>query len=78
MYGGSEKMKCSGCGGSDFEPGSVKAVGSSVTWDMSFRPMNTKFFTLKSPDIVITPYLCIKCGQVSFMGDMEKVKKVRK
>lgn len=58
-----EHKQCQRCGGTQLEPGTLGSSG------VVFRPQNTKFFSLKTNDIVLKANMCVECGHVEFVGD---------
>ena len=59
--------KCPICGSERIEPGNIRSTGK-----IYFRPENTKFLSLKTPDIEIKANLCLECGNVNLIADAHK------
>ncbi len=69
----SEEKKCLRCGGSHLEPGWAQSTGK-----IYFRPTNTKFLMLKSADVEVNANMCMDCGSLELVGDVEKAKSLVK
>ena len=63
------KRKCPSCGSENLEPGKIESTGR-----VYFRPKNTKFLTLKNPNIEIEGNICTECGHVMLVADKGKTK----
>ena len=59
--------KCLRCGGTQLEPGRIQSRGK--VW---FKPDNAKFFTFNTSDVQVRAALCLDCGTVDLVGDIEK------
>jgi hypothetical protein len=60
--------RCLRCGGERMEPGALQAHGG-----LSFYPANCTFWTL-TPHVAIQAFLCLDCGNLELVGDLEKAK----
>ena len=63
------ERKCSRCGDSRVESGFLEATGRT-----SFKPEHTKFLTLHTSDVSVRAYLCLGCGAIDLVGDVEKAR----
>lgn len=64
----SHERKCSECGGTELEPGSIQSTGK-----IYFRPANAKFLTFRTADIEVKANVCIACGHVQLVANVEKL-----
>ena len=62
------EVKCSRCGGIDFESGSIHSTGK-----VHFRPAHAKFLTLHTGDIAVNASVCVNCGHVELVADVKKL-----
>jgi len=60
-------LKCSRCGGSNLEPGSIQSFGKIL-----FRPDNIKFVTLKA-GLQVAVEVCLDCGNVQMMVEAQEL-----
>jgi hypothetical protein len=60
--------KCSQCGGTDLEPGSIQSTGK-----VYFRPANAKFLTLSTGGAVVNANVCLSCGHIDLVADVKKL-----
>src|SRR5262245_62134959 len=58
--------RCLRCCGERMEPGGLAARGG-----LSFYPANSTFWTLQ-PKVAIQAFLCMDCGTVELVGDVQK------
>lgn len=63
------KRKCPSCGCENLEPGNLQSTGK-----IYFRPKNTKFLSLKSPNIEIEGNICTECGCIMLVGNQNQAK----
>ena len=59
--------KCVCCNSSRVESGSLQTTGR-----VRFHPDHTKFLSLKTSDIKISASMCLDCGYIHLVGDVEK------
>jgi predicted nucleic-acid-binding Zn-ribbon protein len=64
-------IKCFSCGGTNIHKGTLHSTGK-----IHFRPSDAKFLKLKTADIEVYANMCLDCGSINLMGDIEKAKKV--
>jgi predicted nucleic-acid-binding Zn-ribbon protein len=69
----SEEVKCIRCGSTHFSTGWVQSTGK-----MYFRPDKTKFFSPRTSDLGVSGRMCMECGFLELVGDLEKAKVVVK
>jgi hypothetical protein len=62
---------CYRCGG---ETTSVGALFSAVR--TSFRPMDSKFLTLETGDVMTKATMCRSCGVIEIIGDVNKLRRL--
>jgi len=62
---------CYRCGG---ETASVGALFSAVR--TSFRPMDAKFLTLETGDVMTKATMCRSCGVIEIIGDVNKLRRL--
>lgn len=43
---------------------------------MSFRPQDSKFFTLQTGDVMTKAMMCRECGVIELVGDVAKLKRL--
>ncbi len=59
--------KCYRCGGERLEPGQMQSTGK-----IYFRPENAKFLTMKSANIPVNANICLDCGAIELVAEVEK------
>jgi predicted nucleic-acid-binding Zn-ribbon protein len=64
-------VKCLNCGGTEMASGSLHSTGRT-----HFRPSDAKFLKLKTANIELLANMCLNCGSVNLVGDVEKAKQV--
>ena len=69
----SEEVKCIRCGSTSFSTGWVQSTGK-----MYFRPDKAKFFSPRTSDLGVSGRMCMECGFLELVGDLEKAKSVVK
>ena len=69
----SEEAKCIRCGSTTFSTGWVQSTGK-----MYFRPDKAKFFSPRTADLPVSGRMCMKCGFLELVGDLEKAQSVVK
>jgi predicted nucleic-acid-binding Zn-ribbon protein len=69
----SEEVKCIRCGSTKFSTGWVQSTGK-----MYFRPDKAKFFSTRTSDLGVSGRMCMECGFLELVGDLEKAKSVVK
>ncbi len=62
---------CGRCGAEQIEPGTVQSTGA-----IYFRPVNARFLTMKTADIRIKANICLECGAIELVGDLEKARQL--
>ncbi|HVP11766.1 MAG TPA: hypothetical protein VMV94_11335 [Phycisphaerae bacterium] len=60
---------CPRCGAIDLVAGMMQSTGA-----VRFRPSEIKFMTLHTADIAVKAHMCISCGAITLLGDIEKLK----
>jgi ribosomal protein S27AE len=60
---------CGRCGGEMSGPG---ALYSAVR--LTFRPVDAKFMTLQTGDVMTKAMMCRKCGLIEIVGDVNKLR----
>ena len=63
--------KCARCGGDTSAVGALHGPGR-----LSFRPQDTRFFTLQTGDIMTKATMCRQCGLVEIIGDVNKLRRL--
>ena len=63
--------KCSRCGGEMMAAG---ALYSPVR--TSFRPVDSKFMTLQTGDVMTKATMCRQCGLIEIIGDVNKLRRL--
>ena len=63
--------KCIRCGGTNFSTGWVQSTGK-----MYFRPDKTKFFAPRTADLAVNGRMCMECGFLELVGDLQKAKAI--
>lgn len=64
---------CNRCGSSQLSKGSIQSTGK-----MYFRLSETKFFAAKTSDLAVNGNICLECGSIDLVGDVEKARSLRK
>lgn len=67
----SNSIKCSNCGGTNIEQGTLHSTGK-----IYFRPSDAKFLKLKTANIEVHPNMCLDCGSINLIGKVEKLKEL--
>lgn len=62
-----EEKKCIRCGSTQLASGWVQSSGK-----ISFRPDNVKFLTPKTADVSVNGNMCLECGTIELVGDVDK------
>ena len=62
-----EEKKCIRCGSTQLVPGWVQSSGK-----IYFRPDNVKFLTPKTADLSVNGNMCLECGTIELVGDVDK------
>ena len=65
------KEKCVKCGSERLTPGKLQSSGL-----VGFRPDKAKFFTSKTADTKVKATICLECGFIEMIGDVEKLNKL--
>lgn len=65
--------KCIKCNSENVEKGRFRSIE-----DCHFKLNNTKFFTLKMPKIPVSAYMCLECGNIELIGNIERAKSLLK
>lgn len=63
-----DAKKCLRCGGSEFQSGEMNSV---------WRPDGLKFFSLQSAVAFIRADMCLDCGTMDLVGDVQKVREMK-
>jgi hypothetical protein len=63
--------KCARCGGESSALGALHGPGR-----LSFRPQDTRFFTLQTGDIMTKATMCRQCGLIEITGDVSKLRRL--
>ncbi len=61
------ESKCTKCGGNKSTPGKLNAMGG-----VTFTPDDLKFWILKSSLVHVQASMCLECGFIELIGDIEK------
>jgi predicted nucleic-acid-binding Zn-ribbon protein len=64
-------IKCLNCGWTNIHTGTLHSTGRT-----HFRPSDAKFLKLKTTNIEILANMCLDCGSINLMGDIEKAKNI--
>jgi hypothetical protein len=64
-------LKCLRCGGTNVHTGTLHSTGR-----VHFRPSDAEFFKLKTANVDVLANMCLDCGSVGLVGDIEKTRKV--
>ena len=62
--------KCTRCGGSRLEAGKIESYSGPVF----FKPDNVRFFTFETSRVEVRASICLDCGTVEFVGDIDKAR----
>ena len=68
-----EKTKCIRCGSTQLASGWAQSTGK-----MYFRPDKVNFFALKTADLAVTAAMCLDCGTIELVGDINKAQSLIK
>ena len=63
--------RCGRCGGETTAIGSLHGPGR-----MSFRPQESRFFTLQTGDVMTKAMMCRQCGVIEIVGDVNKLRRL--
>jgi ribosomal protein S27AE len=63
--------KCTRCGGETVAGGALHGPGRA-----SFRPQESRFFTLQTGDVMTKATMCRQCGLVEITGDVAKLRRL--
>ena len=66
-----EENKCLRCGGTEFTDGNIQSSGKVI-----FRVSKARFITTRTNTIAVDAVLCMNCGHMDFIGDVEKVRQL--
>ena len=66
------KAKCPICDHHELVEGIVETTGRNY-----FRPKNTKFWTWKDANVGTTARMCVRCGGITWFGDVGKLESLR-
>jgi hypothetical protein len=64
-----EENKCSRCGGTNLTPGFVQSTGK-----VAFHATDAKFLALGTTRIPVEANMCLDCGCVELVGDVQKAR----
>lgn len=64
-------LNCPRCRGELVAGGAIYGPGR-----MSFRPQDSKFFTLQTGDVMTKAMMCRECGVIELVGDVAKLKRL--
>ena len=68
-----EEKKCYRCGSTQLASGWAQSTGK-----MYFRPDKVNFFALKTADLSVTGMMCLDCGTIELVGDINKAQSLIK
>ena len=68
-----ENKKCIRCGSNQLASGWAQSTGK-----MYFRPDKVNFFAPKTADLSVTGIMCLECGTIELVGDINKAKSLIK
>ena len=68
-----EKKKCIRCGGTQLASGWAQSTGK-----MYFRPDKVSFFAPRTADLSVTGLMCLDCGTIELVGDLNKAQSLIK
>jgi len=63
------EYKCVSCGSANVEPGTLSGAG-----EVHFKPDHTKFLKAATSNVNLKVNMCMECGYIALVGDVEKVK----
>lgn len=63
--------KCDRCGAEALVQGALQSTGT-----MHFRPFGVPFLTFRTADIAVRATMCKDCGNITFLGDVEKLRAI--
>ena len=66
-----EPKYCIRCKSSNIEEGKFY-----TNMGFSFIPNNKKFLSLVNPRVSIRVFMCLNCGHIELIGDIEKARKI--
>jgi len=64
-----DQKTCSRCGSPRLSEGSMQSTGK-----MYFRLLETKFFAARTSDLSVNGSICLECGSIDLVGDVEKAR----
>jgi predicted nucleic-acid-binding Zn-ribbon protein len=64
---------CSRCGSSKLESGRVQSTGR-----LHFHIENPRFLTIHTGYVPILATMCLDCGKIDFIGEVDKARKISK
>ena len=68
-----DKNTCSRCGGDKLESGRVQSTGR-----LHFHFENPRFLTMHTGYVPILATICLDCGKIEFIGEVDKARKISK
>ena len=68
-----EKKKCIRCGSTQLASGWAQSTGK-----MYFRPDKVSFFAPRTADLSVTGIMCLECGTIELVGDINKAQSLIK
>jgi len=68
-----EKTKCIRCGSTQLASGWAQSTGK-----LYFRPDNVSFFAPRIADLSVTGMMCMECGTIELVGDINKARSLIK
>jgi excisionase family DNA binding protein len=66
------RMICPYCHHDEMVEGRAQSTGV-----LYFRPVKTKFWTLKEANVETRAYMCARCGGITWFGEVEKLHQLR-
>jgi excisionase family DNA binding protein len=66
------QQTCPSCHGTDLVEGHVQSTGACY-----FRPLKTKFWVFQDANVETRAWMCTRCGQVTWFGDVAKLLALR-
>lgn len=64
-------INCNCCGADKLIAGQVQSTGA-----IYFRPTDVPFLTLTSPNIRVNANMCLGCGAIQLVGEVEQARRV--
>ena len=64
-----DKKQCLRCGSTQLALGKAQSSGR-----VYFRPDKVNFFALNTADLAVNGFMCLDCGSIEFVGDINKAK----